>query len=286
MSEMTEDLQRLQNATELFSRKWNPLILYTVAQVGEASYTDIERSIDGISPKMLSDGLTELCDRDLLVKEDLSGDMDRTQYHLTQSGEGLSTVLSALVGWEDRCQTTNPTVLLAEDESMVVDLIADYLEDSYTLRRAQTGQETLEMVSDDVAVVLLDLRLPDMPGADVADRLESQAPETPICVLSETTPDEHIVEMPVDDYIQKPIGKDQLHCRLEDMCRRDSLDEQARRYLALQSKRRALRATHGNEATHLDAYEGLERRLDSLEMTPEQRASLDALLADAEPASL
>jgi len=54
---------------------------------------------------------------------------------------------------------------------------------------AGSGRETLERLDDHVAIVLLDVRLPDVDGLDLCDRIRLQSPHCRVIVMTaEWTP--------------------------------------------------------------------------------------------------
>ena len=81
-----------------------------------------------------------------------------------------------------------------------------------------TGNEALEIAArESPEIVLLDLGLPDMDGADVIRRLRSSGSKLPIIVLS-SRGDEHgkveALDLGADDYVTKPFGMAELVARI------------------------------------------------------------------------
>ncbi|MBN1348737.1 sigma-54-dependent Fis family transcriptional regulator [candidate division KSB1 bacterium] len=74
-------------------------------------------------------------------------------------------------------------ILIVDDEDPVRSQLVRWLkEKKYLTEEASTGQEALEMVRDkNIAVMLLDLRLPDMNGLDVLRRLRQE--NSDVCVI-------------------------------------------------------------------------------------------------------
>ena len=68
------------------------------------------------------------------------------------------------------------TVLVIDDDKMVLDMIQNVLADNYEVSAVNDGQKAfrvLERVHPDV--ILLDLKMPGMDGYDVISRLKSQS---------------------------------------------------------------------------------------------------------------
>ena len=80
------------------------------------------------------------------------------------------------------------TVVVIDDDPLDLDLVEAILApEGYTVARAASGEEGVRLVRHEhPLVVLLDLRMPDMDGFEVAERLRAD-PETasvPIIVLT------------------------------------------------------------------------------------------------------
>lgn len=80
------------------------------------------------------------------------------------------------------------TVLLAEDESIVAELLRSVLsEGGYSVIGCADGQEALERFLDSrssVDLVLLDYRMPVMDGIEAFDAIHAAAPEVPVVLMS------------------------------------------------------------------------------------------------------
>lgn len=79
-----------------------------------------------------------------------------------------------------------PKILIIDDEKLVRESIAVYLEDSnFQVIEAENGRQGIEKCQQEVpALVLCDLRMPEMNGFDVLARLTQEFPELPIIVIS------------------------------------------------------------------------------------------------------
>lgn len=82
---------------------------------------------------------------------------------------------------------TSRDVLIVDDNSDLVDVVSVVLEnDGYTCRRAENGQQALEMIAATrPALVLLDLDMPVMNGGECGRRLRAMyGPALPIVIMS------------------------------------------------------------------------------------------------------
>jgi DNA-binding NtrC family response regulator len=123
--------------------------------------------------------------------------------------------------------TTDPqgTVLVVDDEPDVADAYSLRLEQHYDVRTAYGGEEALETIDDDVHVVLLDRRMPDMSGDEVLEAFRERGYDCGVIMVTAVDPDFEIIEMPFDDYLQKPVDRDTLFEAIDEQI--DALDKDA-----------------------------------------------------------
>ena len=126
------------------------------------------------------------------------------------------------------------TVLVVEDEDRVADVFVTILSELYTVRRASDGVEALERIDETVDVVLLDRQIPKMSGDEILERIESGGFDCRVAMISGVDPDFDVLDMGFDDYLTKPIQKDEL---LETVQRLIALDEYEEVYQKLSEKR-------------------------------------------------
>lgn len=103
-----------------------------------------------------------------------------------------------------------PTLLTIDDESMIRETIAAYMENrGFVVFEAPNGRLGVELfVEKRPDVVLVDLRMPEMDGLEVISRLQVIAPATPVIVVSGTGVLRDAVEAikrGAWDYVTKPI---------------------------------------------------------------------------------
>jgi DNA-binding response OmpR family regulator len=116
------------------------------------------------------------------------------------------------------------TVLVVEDERKLRDLVRSYLERAgFTVLSTGSGAEAITMAAGAAPdLVVLDLRLPDVPGETVARELRATA-ATPILMLTAKTTEEDRIrglELGADDYVTKPFSPRKLVLRIQAILRR------------------------------------------------------------------
>lgn len=132
------------------------------------------------------------------------------------------------------------TVLVVDDEDRVTDLYATYLEDLYSVRRAYGGQEALDAMDRQVDVVLLDRRMPKRPGDKVLKQIRERGYDCRVVMVTAIEPDYDIVEMPFDEYVVKPIARDEVLDVVETQLLLDSYDTRLNEYFRIKAKLSAL----------------------------------------------
>lgn len=125
--------------------------------------------------------------------------------------------------------TSNPLILIIEDDVFIHDFIAAILRsNSYRVLSAHEGREGLAMaVEENPDVILLDLGLPDMDGLDIIRSLRT-ASQVPILVISARSHEKDKVEaldLGADDYVTKPFSPSELSARIRAALRRSGQND-------------------------------------------------------------
>ena len=130
------------------------------------------------------------------------------------------------------------TILAVDDDQKTRQLLKQYLEKhQYVVQLAHDGasfRAEFERYRDDLALVILDVMLPDTDGFALC-RMVRERSEVPIIMLTASSDDtERIVglELGADDYIGKPYNPRELLARIKAIHRRSNPgDGNARRYM-------------------------------------------------------
>lgn len=123
-------------------------------------------------------------------------------------------------------ETNPPRVLIADDMPDTVELFEIYLADTgYELRSAADGEQTLRLVQEwKPDLVLLDIMMPKISGFEVCKRLRANPATRDTAVLMLTALDQpsdidRAVEAGTDDFLTKPINKNELLLRVRAVLR-------------------------------------------------------------------
>lgn len=130
----------------------------------------------------------------------------------------------------------NTTVLVVDDETAVADAYTAQLQREYNIRTAYGGEEALDAVDDTVDVVLLDRRMPTKSGDEVLDEIRAREVDCRVIMVTAVDPDFDIVDMPFEDYLQKPVDREDLHGAIQDQLAATEYDEQVGEFLELNTK--------------------------------------------------
>ncbi|MFI6350961.1 winged helix-turn-helix transcriptional regulator [Streptomyces sp. NPDC050560] len=85
----------------LLGKRWSGLIIAVLVNQ-PVHFADLRRAIPGISERMLSDRLSELCSAGLVVREVDEGPPLRVAYRLTTAGGALEPALLELGQWAEK----------------------------------------------------------------------------------------------------------------------------------------------------------------------------------------
>ena len=115
-------------------------------------------------------------------------------------------------------------ILLVDDEVSIQRALSPLLRSrGYAVDVAGTGRDALEAVrANPPDLIVLDLGLPDLDGADVCRRIRAES-AVPIVVLSARGAEMDkvgVLDIGADDYVTKPFGPEELLARIRVALRR------------------------------------------------------------------
>src|SRR5689334_23117542 len=80
---------------KIISGKWTLLIIRDLAS-GVKRFNELERSLEGISPKTLSERLRHLEEEGIVRRETFAGVPPRVEYSLSERGHDLTNVIECM----------------------------------------------------------------------------------------------------------------------------------------------------------------------------------------------
>ena len=109
-------------------------------------------------------------------------------------------------------------VLVIDDEPPIRKLLRMRLStQGYEIVEAPNGKGAMEKLSEDTALIILDLGLPDIQGHELLRSIRSRNESVPIVVLSSRGDEAgkvQALDLGADDYLTKPFGMDELLARM------------------------------------------------------------------------
>lgn len=116
-------------------------------------------------------------------------------------------------------------ILVVEDDRAVQKALRRLFEaEGYAVQTAGDGPSAVEMFRASIpSAVVLDLRLPGLPGRDVCSEIKQHSPSVPIIVLSaasDVSDKVLLLELGADDYVTKPFSPRELLARVRAALRR------------------------------------------------------------------
>jgi two-component system cell cycle response regulator DivK len=117
-------------------------------------------------------------------------------------------------------------ILIVEDNERNMKLLRDVLQATgYRTIEASSGGQVLALAAENApALVMMDIRLPDMDGLEALSQLRADARTASIPVLAVTAQAmkgdrERFIEAGFNDYLSKPIDVDELIASVRHHCK-------------------------------------------------------------------
>lgn len=92
---MTDEICPVAEAARVLGDKWTLIIVRDLAD-GARRFKDLERTVAGVSPSVLTARLRELADHGLLSRASYNEIPPRVEYALTEQGHDALSVVDAL----------------------------------------------------------------------------------------------------------------------------------------------------------------------------------------------
>ena len=168
-------------------------------------------------------------------------------------------------------RTDEATVLVVEDERHLADLYAEYLIDSYDVVTAYGGEEGMERLTDDVDVVLLDRRMPVLSGSEALATIKERDVDCRVAMVTSTVPDVDLVERGVDDYLVKPVTREEALAVVDRLLAITEYTETLRELTSKKLTRNVLRVERSRtELQRSERYRELEADIGRLQSSVDE----------------
>jgi DNA-binding response OmpR family regulator len=132
-------------------------------------------------------------------------------------------------------------------------------------------------MDEDVDAVLLDRRMPGMSGDEVLEHIREEGYDCRVAMVTAIDPDFDILDMGFDEYVVKPVSRDDLYDTVEQLLTYSTYDDTFQEYFSLVSKRAAIQTSKSPSTLEAnEEYQQLNDRIDELE------ADLDEAVMDLE----
>lgn len=167
------------------------------------------------------------------------------------------------------------TVLIVEDEVELAELFAAWLEQTYTVKVAHDCMTAYKLFDETVDVALLDRELPDGYGEELLAELRSLGLDWRVAMVTGIEPDVEIIEMGFDEYLCKPVSREELQDTVERLAAQANYGDTITESYRLASKK-ALLKTHCSqtELANSEEYAALEARIKELDKELNQMVSV------------
>jgi len=161
-----------------------------------------------------------------------------------------------------------PVVLIVDDEPDVAEAYAAHARDRYEVETAHSGEGALEVLDDEVDVALLDRRMPDLVGDDVLAEIRDRGLDVRVAMVTAVDADFDIIDMEFDDYVVKPVSRDELLGTIDRLLRCASYERNLREFYRVSRTLATLRATKDSaELAENEEVQELANRREELRET-------------------
>jgi len=89
-----------EGVRDLLGRKWHMRIVYYLLDDGPMGFSELKDELSGVSSKMLSESLSSLQERGLVVRDIVSDQPVRVTYSLTEKGAALAPLVDDIIRWD------------------------------------------------------------------------------------------------------------------------------------------------------------------------------------------
>jgi CheY-like chemotaxis protein len=124
----------------------------------------------------------------------------------------------------ERIEEGDETILLVDDEEMIIDVGVQFLEKlGYTTLEARGGKEAIRIYQDNkdsIDMIILDMIMPDLGGSEVYDKIKAIDPEVKVLLSSGYSVEGEATEIlnkGCNGFIQKPFNIKRLSRKIREV---------------------------------------------------------------------
>ena len=121
-------------------------------------------------------------------------------------------------------------ILLLEDDTVLADILIDYLQESYEVTHTYSMNKALTLAEDNhFDLYIFDINVPDGDGISLLKELRSFSDNTPTIFITAFHDTQHLkdaFESGGNDFIKKPFELEELSQRVENIKRQFGLDRE------------------------------------------------------------
>lgn len=114
-------------------------------------------------------------------------------------------------------------ILLIDDDPFIRNLLVELLKDHYCVLSASDGKEGLSILeSNDIALILLDIKMAGMDGIDVLRQIRAKPVDIPVLMMTGHSCHEMVVEcanLGIQGYVLKPFRLEELKLKIDSSIR-------------------------------------------------------------------
>ena len=97
--DMQPELCKVDDALGILVGKWKPIILLHLLKNGTQRFSELKRSVPGITQKMLTNQLRELEDEDIIHRVVYPQVPPKVEYSITDYGKTVNPILISMAKW-------------------------------------------------------------------------------------------------------------------------------------------------------------------------------------------
>ncbi|SFP52853.1 winged helix-turn-helix transcriptional regulator [Salibacterium halotolerans] len=90
---------RVEDALNIITGKWKPIILLHLLQEGTQRFSELKQKMPGVTQKMLTKQLRELEEEDIIQRTIYPQVPPKVEYAMTDYGRSLEPILEAMHEW-------------------------------------------------------------------------------------------------------------------------------------------------------------------------------------------